>query len=178
MKFRMGAQALAVAIPVAILLLTLPVQAQKTESADYVVAVVNSEPITNSEVRAAVLRVSNQLKSAAQALPPADELRQGVLERLISDRAQLQLAAESGIVIDEAALDLAEQNLARQNQLDVAGLHQRMAKEGLSAQVLRKQLRELDRNKSYLVTPEGGKRSELAVYLMRQAGLNAYLLNA
>ena len=138
MKFRMGAQALAVAI----LLLTLPVQAQKTESADYVVAVVNSEPITNSEVRAAVLRVSNQLKSAAQALPPADELRQGVLERLISDRAQLQLAAESGIVIDEAALDLAEQNLARQNQLDVAGLHQRMAKEGLSAQVLRKQLRE------------------------------------
>ena len=44
--------------------------------------------------------------------------------------------------------------------------------------VLRTQLRELDRNKSYLVTPDGGKRSELAVYLMRQAGLNAYLLNA
>jgi CRP-like cAMP-binding protein len=43
--------------------------------------------------------------------------------------------------------------------------------------VLRKRLRELDRNKSYLVTPEGGRRSELAVYLLRQAGLNAYLLN-
>ena len=42
---------------------------------------------------------------------------------------------------------------------------------------LRKHLRELDRNKSYLVTPEGGRRSELAVYLLRQAGLNAYLLN-
>ncbi|MBK6287810.1 MAG: cyclic nucleotide-binding domain-containing protein [Gammaproteobacteria bacterium] len=42
---------------------------------------------------------------------------------------------------------------------------------------LRKRLRELDRNKSYLVTPEGGRRSELAVYLLRQAGLNAYLLN-
>jgi len=44
--------------------------------------------------------------------------------------------------------------------------------------VLRKRLREFDRNKTYLVTPEGGKRSELAVYLLRQAGLNAYLLNS
>lgn len=41
---------------------------------------------------------------------------------------------------------------------------------------LRKRLRELDRNRTYLVTPEGGRRSELAVYLLRQAGLNAYLL--
>ena len=43
--------------------------------------------------------------------------------------------------------------------------------------MLRKRLRELDRNKTYLVTPEGGRRSELAVYLLRQAGLTAYLLN-
>lgn len=42
---------------------------------------------------------------------------------------------------------------------------------------LRKRLRELDRNRTWLVTPEGGRRSELAVYLLRQAGLNAYLLN-
>lgn len=138
MKFRMGAQALAAAV----LLFTLPVQAQKAESADFVVAVVNSEPITNSEVRAAVLRVSSQLQAAAQVLPPADELRRGVLERLISDRAQLQLAAETGIRIDDAALDQAEQNLARQNQLDVAGLRQRMAQEGLGAEALRRQLRE------------------------------------
>lgn len=44
--------------------------------------------------------------------------------------------------------------------------------------LLRKKLRELDRAKTYLVTPEGGRRSELAVYLLRQAGLNAYLLNS
>jgi hypothetical protein len=42
---------------------------------------------------------------------------------------------------------------------------------------LRKRLRELDRNRTCLVTPDGGRRSELAVYLLRQAGLNAYLLN-
>jgi peptidyl-prolyl cis-trans isomerase SurA len=138
MTFRLGALVLtALAV-----LFTQPAQAQKTESADFVVAVVNSEPITNSEVRAAVLRVTTQLKASGQALPPADDIRHGVLERLISDRAQLQLASDTGIRIDDAAVDLAEQNLARQNQLDVAGLRQRMAKEGMDTAVLRKQLRE------------------------------------
>lgn len=123
-------------------LVQLPAQAQKAESADFVVALVNSEPITNSEVRAAVRRVGTQLKAAGQALPPADEMRQGVLERLISDRAQLQMASEFGIRIDDAAVDLAEQNLARQNQLDLEGLHQRMARDGLDVAELRKQLRD------------------------------------
>jgi CRP-like cAMP-binding protein len=42
---------------------------------------------------------------------------------------------------------------------------------------LRRSLRELDRHATYLVTPEGGRRSELAVFLLRQAGINAYLIN-
>ena len=120
----------------------LPAQAQKIQSADYVVALVNSEPITNSEVRAAVQRVTEQLKAQRQTPPPPDEMRQAVLERLISDRAQLQLAAEYGIRIDDAAVDLAEQNLARQNQVDLETFRQRMAKDGMSKTTLRTQLRE------------------------------------
>lgn len=138
MKSRFWALALAASAT----LMVLPAQAQKSQSADYVVAVVNSEPITNNEVRAAMQRVTEQLKAQRQATPGADELRQGVLERLISDRAQLQLAAESGIRIDEAAVDLAEQNLARQNQMELETFRQRMAKEGISATALRSQLRE------------------------------------
>jgi peptidyl-prolyl cis-trans isomerase SurA len=69
-------------------------------------------------------------------------LRQGVLERLISDRAQLQLATEYGIRIDDAAVDLAEQNLARQNQMEVEAFRQRMAKDGIPTATLRTQLRD------------------------------------
>lgn len=138
MKFRFGALLLSAVA----LVCTLPAQAQKTESADYVVALVNSEPITNSEVRAAVQRVTAQFKATGQRIPAPEEIRQGVLERLISERAQLQLAFESGIRIDDAAVDSAEQNLARQNQLDLEGLHQRMAKEGLSPANVRSQLRD------------------------------------
>ena len=138
MKFRFWTLALATSA----LLLALPTLAQKTQSADFVVAVVNSEPITNSEVQAAVQRVTEQIKAQRQTPPSLEELRQGVLERLISDRAQLQLAAEYGIRIDDAAVDLAEQNLARQNQMDVDAFRQRMAKEGIPVATLRTQLRD------------------------------------
>lgn len=138
MKFRPGVLAL-VALSY---LFYLPVQAQKAVSADFVVAVVNSEPITNSEVRSAVRRVTAQLKAQGQPLPNAQEMQQGVLERLISDRAQLQLAAETGVRVDDAAVDLAEQNLARQNQVTLEVLRQQMAKDGIDPAALRTQLRD------------------------------------
>jgi peptidyl-prolyl cis-trans isomerase SurA len=116
--------------------------AQPAQSADFVVAVVNSEPITNSEVRAAMLRVTEQFKAQGQPVPSAEELRKGVLERLISDRAQLHMAAEFGIRVDEATVDAAEQNLAQQNSLSVEAFRQRMAKAGVSATALRDQLRD------------------------------------
>jgi peptidyl-prolyl cis-trans isomerase SurA len=120
----------------------VPVMAQQTQLADYVVAVVNSEPITNSEVRAAMQRVSEQLKTQGQPLPPAEELKKGVLDRLISDRAQLNMAAEFGIRIDEATIDAAEQNLANQSAVTVEAMRQRMAKAGVSVATLRAQLRD------------------------------------
>ena len=138
MKFRFWTLALAVSAA----LLAMPVLAQKTQSADFVVAIVNSEPITNSEVQAAVQRVTEQIKAQRQPLPGNEELRQGVLERLISDRAQLQVAAETGIRIDDAAVDFAEQNLARQNQMEVEDFRLRMGKEGIPMATLRTQLRE------------------------------------
>ena len=41
---------------------------------------------------------------------------------------------------------------------------------------LRKQLEGFDYSKIYYITPEGGRRSELATYLLRQAGFEAYCM--
>lgn len=49
--------------------------------------------------------------------------------------------------------------------------------ENMPVASLRKNLADLDPNKTYIVTPEGGKRSELATYLLRQAGFNAFILD-
>jgi len=117
-------------------------QVQASRQADFIVAVVNSEPITNSEVRAQVQRVSAQITQQGQKLPSPEELRRDALERLINERAQLQMARESGIRVDDAAVDQAEQMVAAQSQIDVAELRKRVAKEGTDLATFRTQLRE------------------------------------
>ncbi len=120
----------------------LGVSAQSVQQADYIVAVVNSEPITNSEVRNALQRILNDIAAQRQTAPPVDELRRRVLERLINERAQLQVALEAGLKVDEANVDQSEQAVARQNQVDVATLRSRVVKDGMTVAQFRKQLRD------------------------------------
>jgi peptidyl-prolyl cis-trans isomerase SurA len=117
--------------------------ADAQRQADYIVAVVNSEPITNNEVRARVIRVLQQM--AQQGVPAAEAdpavVTRQVLDRLILEKAQLQLAAESGLKVDDSAVDAAELNVARQNQLDVPELRRRMLQDGMVPTQFREELR-------------------------------------
>jgi peptidyl-prolyl cis-trans isomerase SurA len=110
--------------------------------ADFIVAVVNTEPITNYQVSVEVRRVLQQLSAQRRTLPEPAEVARQVLERMISDKTQLQLARETGIRVDEAVVDQAEQSVARQNQFSVAELHQRLAADGVEVRQFREQLRE------------------------------------
>ena len=117
-------------------------QTQGVRQADFIVAVVNSEPITNSEVRAQVQRVTTQMTQQGQKVPAADVLQREVLERLINERAQLQIARETGIRADDVAIDQAELLMANQNQIDVAELRRRIALTGVDVATFRAQLRD------------------------------------
>lgn len=123
---------------------TLPARTQPdaARQADFIVAVVNSEPITNSEVSLELQRLTQQLAQQRRPMPDSKLLARQVLERLINDRAQLQLARETGIRVDDAAVDQAEQSVARQNQMDVAQLHRRIAADGLVVSQFRAKLRD------------------------------------
>jgi peptidyl-prolyl cis-trans isomerase SurA len=109
--------------------------------ADYIVAVVNSEPITNNEVRTRMLRFEQQLAQQGSAMPPRAQLAREVLERLITEKAQLQVARETGVRADDALVDAAEQNIARQNSVTLAELRRRMAAEGIDVGQFREDLR-------------------------------------
>lgn len=109
--------------------------------ADFIVAVVNSEPVTNHDVAVELQRMRQQYAQQRQALPDARELTRQVLERLINEKAQLQLARETGIKVDEPSVDQAEQSVALQNQLSVAELHRRIAQDGVDPKQFREQLR-------------------------------------
>lgn len=110
-------------------------------SADYVVAVVNSEPITNQEVQALSTRLLRDAR--AQGLSTgSDEAKRLALEQLINDKVQLQQGVSLGIVIDEAAINQAEASVASNNQLSLEGLRARLQSEGMSVSSFREQLRQ------------------------------------
>jgi len=111
---------------------------QQAQQTDHVVALVNSEPVTNYEVQARLARL--QPPAGAQQ-PPRSELLRQVMEQLILERVQLQAAAEQGLKIDDAALAQAEDNIARQNGLSVAQLHERLKGLGQDADSFRANLR-------------------------------------
>jgi peptidyl-prolyl cis-trans isomerase SurA len=119
-----------------------PATASAARQSDYIVAVVNSEPITNNEVQRRIARLVKQVQQQGGRLPPQSELAQQVLESLVVERAQLQLARETGIRVDDAAIDQSEQNVARQNQVDVAELRRRIAREGITTAQFRGEIRD------------------------------------
>ncbi len=111
-------------------------------AADYIVAVVNAEPITNQQVAAEVARLRRQLAAQRRPEPPAAELAWQVLNQLINERVQLQLARELGIRVDEPSIDQAEQSIASQNQLTLEQLHRELQREGIDRARFREQLRD------------------------------------
>ena len=111
-------------------------------SGDFIVAVVNSEPITNSEVRADAQRLSLQLTQQRRPQPERSELLRLVVERLINTKAQLQQAREQGIRVEDVAVDQAELSVARQNKMTLADLHRQLGLDGMTPTQFREQLRD------------------------------------
>ena len=122
-----------------------PAQSQQ-QQADFIVAVVNTEPITFNELRLELQRAQQQIAQQRRPQPERAALTREVLDGLISDRLQLQVARETGIRVDDAAVDLAEQNIARQNQFDLAELRSRLKAEGMPLAQFRANLREAQAN--------------------------------
>jgi peptidyl-prolyl cis-trans isomerase SurA len=72
---------------------------------DRIVAIVNDEVITHNDLNERVTLVSNQLRRSGGNVPATDALQRQILERMINDLVQIQLAKETGIRIDDATLD-------------------------------------------------------------------------
>jgi len=116
--------------------------AQRLSLVDRIVAVVNKEVITFSELNEAIGAAERQLRRQNTQAPPRDVLERQLLERLILDKAQLQLAKETGIRIDEPQLDRAVQRIAEQNNLTLADFRGRLEKDGVPFDLFRQDLRD------------------------------------
>ena len=111
-------------------------------TADYIVAVVNQELVTNAELQGRLARIQDEAQRNKTALPPAAELRRQVLEALIDERIQITNARETGPRLDEAEIDRAVANVATQNQLTMAQLRARLQQQGLAYATFRNNVRD------------------------------------
>ena len=89
---------------------------------DRIVAVVNDEVITSVELDRRVSVAESQLNREHIALPAPDVLRKQVLERLILDSAQLQLAHENGVRVDDVSVNSAIARMADVNHMTLPEL--------------------------------------------------------
>ena len=115
---------------------------RSTRPVDRIVAVVNDEVITANELRARTLSAMAQLERQKIQLPPPEVLERQVLERMIVDRAQLQLARETGVRVDDATVNAAMGRIAEANNMTVPAMRQRLESEGVSFAQFREDIRQ------------------------------------
>jgi peptidyl-prolyl cis-trans isomerase SurA len=129
---------------VLLLLLAFPVEsfAQGATLVDRIVAIVNKEVITLSELNEAVAAAERHLRRQGTAPPERGLLERQMLERLILDKAQLQFARETGIRVDELQLDRAVQRIAENNSMTLAEFRRTLERDGVPFEAWREDLRE------------------------------------
>ncbi|RYZ97242.1 MAG: peptidylprolyl isomerase, partial [Moraxellaceae bacterium] len=84
------------------------------EVMDKVVAVVDSNVILESELEQAIAATRQQFSSRQQPIPSDSVLRSEVLKQLILKQAQLERVKRANVAIDEATLNAAVAEIAKQ----------------------------------------------------------------
>ena len=111
------------------------------ESLNAIVAVVNENVILNSELDTMVDSIKQQLRSNKTQMPPESVLRQQVLERLVIERIQLQIAAQNGVKVDDEQLNATIRNIAKQSNFSLAEFRNVLQKDGIDFTEFRENIR-------------------------------------
>ena len=93
-----------------------------------IVATVNDNVVLESELINRETMIIDQLRQQNAQLPPQAALRKQVLDRLIIENLQLQLAERSGVRIDDETLNKNLQTMARQNNMSLDEFRQVLEK--------------------------------------------------
>lgn len=112
------------------------------ELLDRIVAVADEGVILQSELDGRMATVKQQLIASNTELPPDEVIREQVLESLIINNLQQQLAERAGIVIADAQLNAGLEQIARRNNTTLSELPRVLASEGIDYFEFREELRQ------------------------------------
>ena len=108
---------------------------------DKIGAVVDSGVVLASDVETRLNDLKTQAESRGNAVEINDELREQVLERLILEQAQVEVAKRRGLQIDDARVNETLLQIAKNRETDLLGLKNAIESEGKSFAVFREQIR-------------------------------------
>lgn len=108
---------------------------------DRILAVVNDNVITKTDLEAEKHTVTQQMRQQNIEIPPDDVLNQQLLERLILKRLQLQLADASGIKVDDDTLNRAIETIAKQNNMSLKEFRGVLEHDGFDFAAFRENIR-------------------------------------
>jgi peptidyl-prolyl cis-trans isomerase SurA len=108
---------------------------------DRIVAVVNDEVITQNDLNERVNLVVRQLQRQGGQLPSSDLLSRQILERMINDLLQVQLAKETGIKVDDPTLDRTIERIALENNLSTTEFRSALERDGIKYPRFREDIR-------------------------------------
>ena len=160
-------------LTMAMMTMSLAVQAER-KLLDRVVAIVDDDVILQTQLEARVNTIVGRLSAQGTGLPPRQMLEQRVLEQLIAESVQLQMADKMGIRISDNELNETLANIARSNGMTMAQVESQLAEEGVTYQQAREQIRN-EMLTSRVQQRQVGNRvritdNEVENYLQAQAG--------
>lgn len=138
---------------------TLATQAA-IEPLDNIVAIVDDDVITQSDVDTKLMQVKLNMTRQGREMPPQEEINKQVMERLILESLQLQLARRAGVHISEDQLTDAVANIAKRNNVSLQVFRQRLAEDGVSYAQMREQIR---RDMTIQQVQQGNLRSRIQI---------------
>ncbi|MBE0470108.1 MAG: peptidylprolyl isomerase [Methyloprofundus sp.] len=121
------------------------VQSQHSLAVEYldgIVAVVEDDVILDSELARETKAIVNKLKANNVQLPPKKILYQQVLERLVVDKLQSQLAQKAGIKVSDEMVNSSLESIAQQNSMSMEQFRKEISKEGMNFDTFKENIRQ------------------------------------
>jgi peptidyl-prolyl cis-trans isomerase SurA len=124
------------------LLLALPFAAQaEPVLLDRIAVIVDDDVVMDSDIARRMADVREQISTRGARQPPEDVLRKQVMDRLILESIQVQLATRMGARIDDDTLNGSIEGIARQNGITLRDFIARLGAEGIDYESFREEVR-------------------------------------
>ncbi|MGH1471011.1 MAG: peptidylprolyl isomerase [Cellvibrionaceae bacterium] len=108
---------------------------------DRVAVIVDNDVVMESELNAQLSAIKNRLKAQGAESPPDEVLKAQVLEHLIVQQLQLQMAKRAGVNIEDAEINQAMTEMQQRNKVTPQQFIAQLQAEGLTVEDLREDLR-------------------------------------